>query len=123
MRLNSDVMWYSEMVKIISVALVVLLCGCAMTKPTELEVNFSYQDNYDYFGYITSWIKNLDIPPTSENTDGAEKDYVFCKNDTKERLIDHTIPSREIQFAFIVECMSKKGWFLSVETYMVTSQP
>ncbi|MCT8863719.1 hypothetical protein ACE02G_10300 [Shewanella xiamenensis] len=113
-------MWYSEMAKIISAALGALMCGCAATKPTELELNFSYQDNYDYFGYITNWVKNLDIPPTPENTDGAEKDFSLCKNDTKERLIDNKIPSREVQLAFIVECMSKKGWFLSVDTYMVT---
>lgn len=113
-------MWYHEMIRIISIVLVVLMYGCAATKPTELELNFSYQDNYDYFGYITSWVKNLEIPPTPENTDGAEKDFSLCKNDTKERLIDRKIPSREVQLAFIVECMSKKGWFLSVDTYMVT---
>ncbi|MBU1621391.1 MAG: hypothetical protein KJ556_04405 [Gammaproteobacteria bacterium] len=113
-------MWYSKMARIISVVLVALMCGCTSTKSTELELNFSYHDDFDYFGYVTSWVKNLDIPPTLENIDGAEKDFVLCKNDTKGRFIDHKMPSREVQFAFIVECMSKKGWLLSVETYMVT---
>ncbi|MDO6712779.1 hypothetical protein Q4567_18740 [Aliiglaciecola sp. 2_MG-2023] len=113
-------MWQLRMNRFISVLLIVLLCGCTSTKPKEVELNFSYQDNYDYFGYVTHWVKNPDIPPTGNNLVGAKKDFAHCKSEIKEHLIEAQVPSRDIQYAFIVECMYKKGWFLSAQTYMVT---
>lgn len=113
-------MWQLRMIRLISILLFTALCGCTATKPTEVELNFSYQDNYDYFGYVTYWVRNPEIPPTGDNIVGAEKDFALCKSEIKEHLIDKQFPSRDIQYAFIVECMYKKSWFLSAETYMVT---
>lgn len=118
--IEPNVMWQLRMIRLISILLFTALCGCTATKPTEVELNFSYQDNYDYFGYVTYWVRNPEIPPTGDNIVGAEKDFVLCKSEIKEHLIDKQFPSRDIQYAFIVECMYKKSWFLSAETYMVT---
>lgn len=103
-----------------SILLLVALCGCTSAKPKEVELSFSYQDNYDYFGYVTHWVRNSDIPSTGNNVVGAKKDFALCKGEIKEHLINEQVPSRDIQYAFIVECMYKKSWFLSAETYMVT---
>lgn len=97
-----------------------VLCGCTSTNTNEAELNFSYQDNYDYFGYVTYWVKNADIPPTDSNIVGAKEDFELCKSEIKAHLIDTQMPSHDIQYAFIVACMHKKGWLLSVEAYMVT---
>ncbi len=114
------VMWQLRMNRFFSILLMAVLCGCTSTKPKEEELKFSYQDNYDYFGYVTHWVRNPEIPPTDNNIVGAEKDFSLCKSKINEHLIDAQAPSRDIQYAFIVECMYKNGWFLSAETYIVT---
>ena len=96
------------------------MAGCTAKQPHEIEVQYSYQDNYEYFGYITNWVRNVKIPPTPKNTHGAKADFNQCIKETKERLIDHRIPRKEIQLAFVVECMAKKDWFLYVSPYMAT---
>lgn len=113
-------MWQLRMTRFISILLAVILCGCTTTMPKEVELNFSYQDNYEYFGYVTHWVRNLEIPPVDDNIVGAKKYFELCKSEMKEHLIDKQLPSSNIQYAFIVECMYKRGWFLSAETYMVT---
>ena len=113
-------MWQLRMTRFINILLAVVLCGCTATKPKEVELSFSYQDNYDYFGYVTHWVKSLEIPPVDANIVGAKKDFALCKSEMKDHLIDKQLPSQNIQYAFIVECMNKKDWFLSAETYMVT---
>ena len=114
------VMWQLRMSRFFSILLMAVLCGCTSTNFKEEELKFSYQDNYDFFGYVTHWVRNPDIPPTSNNIDGAEKDFALCKSKIKEHFIAAQVPSRDIQYAFIVECMYKNGWFLSAESYMVT---
>ena len=117
---EQGVMWQLRMNRFFSILLMAVLCGCTSTKPKEEELKFSYQDNYDYFGYVTHWVGNPEIPPTDNNIVGAEKDFSLCKSKINEHLIDAQAPSRDIQYAFIVECMYKSGWFLSAETYIVT---
>lgn len=96
------------------------LYGCTATKPKEAEIVFSYQDNFDYFGYITHWVRNPAIPPTGDNILGAEKAFARCKIEMQESLLNNQLPAHDIQYAFIVACMNKRDWFLSVDTYMVT---
>ena len=113
-------MWQLRMNRFFSILLMAVLCGCTSTKPKEEELKFSYQDNYDYFGYVAHWVRNPETPPTDNNIVGAEKDFALCKSKINEHLIDDQAPSRDIQYAFIAECMYKNGWFLSADTYMVT---
>lgn len=108
------------MPRLICFLLMTALYGCTSTKPKDAEVAFSYQDNYDNFGYITHWVRNPAVPPTGDNILGAEKAFVGCKTEMKESLLNNQLPGHDIQYAFIVACMKKRDWFLSVDTYMVT---
>jgi hypothetical protein len=96
------------------------LVGCSTNQSQEYEIEFSSQQNFSYFGYITSWSRKLGIPSVVIDQEVAEFDFNTCSKDVTQRYINSQKPNRDIRFAFMVECMSQKGWFLVVEPYMVT---
>lgn len=96
------------------------LLGCSTNHSQQVEIEFSNQQNFSYFGYITSWSTKLGIPSVLSDQKVAELDFNTCSKDVTQRYIDDQEPNRDIRFAFIVECMSQKEWFLVVVPYMVT---
>ncbi|GAA0852564.1 hypothetical protein [Aliiglaciecola litoralis] len=97
-----------------------VIVGCATKPQNKTEIQFSHQQHFSYFGYITAWTRKLGTPSAVSDLKVAEYDFSACKRQSMTRYIDHHTPNKDIRFAFMVECMANKGWFLVVEPYMVT---
>jgi hypothetical protein len=105
---------------ILTILFLFTLGVCSINQNQKSEIEFSNKQSFSYFGYITTWSRKIGIPSVVSDQSIAEFDFNACSKDVTQRYIDNQKPNRDIRFAFIVECMSQKGWFLVVEPYMVT---
>jgi hypothetical protein len=91
---------------------VIFIASCATKKTPESSLtNFIIKEESGQFGYHTAWSKVLHYPLQDGEPESASQDFEKCKTEVKKHYIRGLLPSTTIQLAFLVECMSEKGWY------------
>jgi hypothetical protein len=59
----------------------------------------------------------LSQPLQYKEPESAREDFELCKIEIEENFVKNLEPSTKIKLAFLVECMSEKGWYWRAVPY------